>query len=410
MPGFDAYDPAFVRDPYPTYARLRHEGPFSDESWGLTFFSRHRDVAGILRDRRFGRDIRHVLPLDRIDRRTYPEHLPSWYRMIRGSFIDLEPPEHTRIRSAVNRSFTKSRAEVKRESITALATDLFERAATPGHFDAVAEYAAPIPVAVIADLMGIPGERQRDLLAWSHAIVRVFDLNVTPDEERAAERAVEEFSGYLRTLVAERRKAPGTDLISELVTTAGLPDDDLVATCILILNAGHEATVHAIGNGILALARHPEVFAALRADPDLLPTATDELLRWDPPLQMFERWVLEDLEWEGVRLRTGDKVGLLFGAANHDPTVFPDPERIDPGRTDNPHLAFGLGTHFCLGAPLARVEIEEALGVLVRRVDTLVPALDEPPRTPSLVFRGVDELPVRVTANPAPPAPPPGVS
>lgn len=395
MPGFDAYDPAFVRNPYPVYARLRDEGPYFDDSWGLTFFSTHRDVTGILRDRRFGRDIRHVLPLDHVDQRTYPEHLPAWCRMIRGSFIDLEPPEHTRIRAAVNRSFTKRRAEVKRETITTLATGLFDRAALGGAFDAIADYAAPIPVAVIADLMGVPRDRQPDLLAWSHAIVRVFDLNVTPTEEQAAEQAVEEFSGYLRSLVTARRANPGEDLISELVADNDMPDEDLIATCILILNAGHEATVHAIGNAILALARHPEVFARLRREPNLLPTATEELLRWDPPLQMFERWVLENLEWNGVALRTGDKVGLLFGSANHDPAAFTEPETLDPGRTENPHVSFGLGTHFCLGAPLARVELEEALGVLVRRVDSVESIDAEPPRTASLVFRGVDQLRVR---------------
>lgn len=397
MPGFDAYHPDFVRDPYPTYARLREEGPFYDDTWGLTFFSRHRDVTAILRDRRFGRDIRHVLPLDQVDRRTYPEHLPNWYRMVRGSFIDLEPPEHTRIRSAFNRSFTKSRAEIKRESIAALADDLLDRVADRTRFDAVADFAAPIPVAVIAELMGIPVDRREDLLSWSHAIVKVFDLNVTPDEEQHAEHAVVEFGAYLRELITLRRADPGTDLISELTTNAGLPEDDLVATCILILNAGHEATVHAIGNGILALSRHPEVFARLRSDPGLLPTAVDELLRWDPPLQMFERWVLEDLEYQGVPLKAGDKVGLLFGAANRDPSAFPDPDRLDPGRADNPHVSFGLGTHFCMGAPLARVELEEAFGALARWITSISPPVAEPPRTPSLVFRGVDRLPIEVT-------------
>ncbi len=397
MSGFDAYDPEFVRNPYPTYARLRTAGPWFDDHWGLTFFARHRDVTGILRDKRFGRDVRHVLPLDQVDRRTYPEHLPNWYRMVRGSFIDLEPPEHTRIRSAVNRAFTKSRAEVKRESITALATGLLERIGDRTEFDIVAEYAAPIPVAVIAEMMGVPRDRTPELLAWSHAIVRVFDLNVTPEEEQRAEAAVIGFGDYLRSLIADRRRNPGQDLISELVATSGLPDDDLVATCILILNAGHEATVHAIGNAVLALARHPAVFAALRADPSLLPTATDELLRWDAPLQMFERWVLADVEWAGVTLKPGDKVGLLFGSANHDPEVFADPERIDPARVDNPHVSFGLGTHFCLGAPLARVEIEEALGALVGWAESLEPTETEPRRTPSLVFRGVDHLGVRVS-------------
>ena len=397
MPGFDAYDPEFVRNPYPTYARLRGNGPWFDDEWRLTFFARHRDVTGILRDKRFGRDVRHVLPLDKVDRRTYPEHIPNWYRMVRGSFIDLEPPEHTRIRSAVSRAFTKSRAEIKREPITTLATGLLQGLGDRTEFDVVSEFAAPIPVAVVAEMMGVPRERTPDLLAWSHAIVRVFDLNVTPEEEQRAEAAVVEFGDYLRGLIAARRSNPGTDLISEMVATSGLPDDDLVATCILVLNAGHEATVHAIGNAVLALARHPEVFAALRADRALLPTATEELLRWDPPLQMFERWVLADLEWDGVHLAPGDKVGLLFGAANHDPDVFLDPERLDPARAENPHVSFGLGTHFCLGAPLARVEVEEALGAVVEWASSLRLVEPEPPRTPSLVFRGVNRLAVGVT-------------
>jgi unspecific monooxygenase len=335
-----------------------------------------------------------VLPLDQVDRRTYPEHLPGWSRMVRGSFIDLEPPEHTRIRSAVSRAFTKSRAEVKRDSITSLATDLLAGLGDRTEFDAVAEYAATIPVAVIADMMGVPRERKPELLAWSHAIVRVFDLIVTSEEEQRAERAVAEFGGYLRDLITARRHSPGTDLISELVATSGLPDDDLVATCILILNAGHEATVHAIGNGILALARHPGVFAALRSDRNLLPTATDELLRWDAPLQMFERWVLADVDWDGVGLHQGDKVGLLFGAANHDPAVFTRPEEIDPARTENPMCRSGSAPISASGPwPGSRSKRRSSAGGLGQRARTTTA---EPPRTPSLVFRGVDRLEVQV--------------
>lgn len=389
--GFDAYDPAFLADPYPVYARLRTQPPVFDESWGLTFFARHKDVTGLLRDKRFGRDIRQVLPLDAVDPRTYPTHLEHWYRLIRGSFIDLEPPEHSRIRGAVNRSFTRSRAEAHRSSIREQANRLLDAAGDT--FDAITAFAAPIPVAVIARLMGIPDGDQQALLDWSHAIVRVFDLNVTPDEEIAAEAAVTAFADYLRGVIRSRVEAPGDDLLSEMVTADdALPEDDLIATAILILNAGHEATVHAIGNGILALARNPEALAALHERPELAPTAAEELLRFDPPLQMFERWVLEDVEWSGIPLRTGDKVGLLFGAANHDPEVFQDPEDLDLTREENPHVSFGLGTHFCLGAPLARIELEEAFGALARRTRSIALESVEPPRTPSLVFRGVDEL------------------
>ncbi|MDX1692016.1 MAG: cytochrome P450 [Acidimicrobiia bacterium] len=402
---FDAYDPAFVRDPYPTYRRLLAETPvFHDDTWGLTFFARHSDVTSILRDRRFGRDIRHVVPVDEIDPRTYPRHLPNWYRMVRGSFIDLEPPEHTRIRSHVSRSFTKRRVEEMRADVEAAVTRAFDALADGEEVDLVADLATPVPITVIAEMMGVPASDHQMLLDWSHAIVRVFDLNVTPDEEAAAEQATIEFSDHLRGLVAQRRADPGDDLISHLVHEDDpLDEDDLVATCILVLNAGHEATVHAIGNGMLALARNPGALDALRADPEIAETAVEELLRYDPPLHMFERWVLEDLEWDGVQLKTGDKLGLLFGAANHDPEVFDEPDTLDLTRDPNPHIAFGMGIHLCVGAPLARLELEAVFATLARRYRSIDLVGDEPPRTPSLVFRGPDSLPARlVPAGPAP--------
>jgi cytochrome P450 len=394
---FDAYDPGFVRDPYPTYARLRESEPHFDPSWGLTFFARHDDVTGMLRHRAFGRDIRQVLPLEDVDPRTYPTHLPNWYRFIRGSFIDLEPPDHTRIRSAVNRSFTRRRAEIHRSDIRRIAEGLLD--GVDERLEVIEGFATPIPISVVAGLMGVPVSDHRRLLDWSHAIVRVFDLAATLDEQRRAEEATSEFAEYLRDLIRRRRADPGDDLVSELAHADDpLPDDDLVASCILILNAGHEATVHGIGNAVLALARHPDAFDRLAADPGLAATAADELLRYDAPLQMFERWVLEDIEWHGVSLRVGDKVGLLFGAANRDPDVFEDPDRIELARAPNPHVSFGLGTHFCLGAPLARVEIEEALAALGRRFRSIAPVDEDPPRLPSLVFRGVQRLDVAVSA------------
>jgi cytochrome P450 len=388
---FDAYDPAFVADPYPTYARLREAGPFFDDHWRVTFFARHADVTTMLRDKRFGRDIRHVLPPDQVDHRSYPVHLTNWYRFIRGSFIDLEPPEHTRIRAAVKQPFVRSRAEARRGEIERLADRLLDEVIDRGRMEVIADFATPIPIAVVAHLMGIPDTDHRLLLDWSHAIVRVFDINVTTAEEQAAETAVAEFADYIRAIVHDRRRRPGEDLISELAT-APLSDDDLVATCILVLNAGHEATVHGVGNGVLALARNPDQFALLR-DGSPADAAAEELLRYDTPLQMFERWVLEDLEWARVRLAAGDKVGLLYGSANHDPDVFASPEALAIDREPNPHVSFGLGTHFCLGAPLARVELEVAFATLAKRLQALR-LVAEPPRQPSLVFRGVTTLEV----------------
>lgn len=388
---FDAYDPSFTRDPYPTLARLRDAGPSHDDAWGLTFFGRHRDVTGILRHRAFGRDIRHLVPDTDVDHRTYPRHLPTWYRMIRGSFIDLEPPEHTRIRGSVSRAFTRRRAETRRSAVRRIAERLLE--GVDDSFDVIADYATPIPITVIADLMGVPASDHHRLLDWSHAIVRVFDVSVTRSEEQAAEEAVSEFAEYLRSLITLRRREPADDLISELVGADDpLDDDDLISSCILILNASHEATVHAIGNAVLALARDPGAYQSLARDPDLGSSAVDELLRYDAPLQMFERWVLEPIEWGGHRFAVGDKVGLLFGAANRDPEVFEQPNDLIIDRSPNPHVSLGLGTHFCLGAPLARIEMEEAIGALVRRFRRIHSNVEEPPRHPSLVFRGVTRL------------------
>lgn len=400
---FDAYDPAFVADPYPTYARLRAESPvFFDPTWDLTFFARHADVAGILKDRRFGRDVRHALSPDEVDpevfRRIYPPQYPNWTRYIRDSFIDLEPPRHTRIRRLVQFAFTPRASQSYRPRMEETAHAALDRLLESGSMEAIAGYATPIPLTMIAELLGVPAADQPRLVAWSHAIVRVFDQACTPQEGEAAERAVVEFAGYVRDLIADRRARPGDDLVTALVEARvegdRLSEDELVATCILTLNAGHEATVHAVGNGLLALARHPGEYRRLRTEPGLIWTAVDELLRYDAPLQMFERWVLEDLEWGGRPLRKGTKVGLLFGSANRDGERFARPDTLDLGREDNPHVSFGAGIHFCVGAPLATVELEVAFSAWASRVEEFGIDAEDIDRTPSLVFRGARRLPV----------------
>jgi cytochrome P450 len=400
---FEPYEAAFQRDPYPVYDELRPLTPFFHDGWGLTFFGRHADVDGLLRDRRLGRDIRHVMrPPGELERRLYPPHLPTWTRYIRGGFIDLEPPEHTRLRALTAKAFTRRHVERLREPVRRQAEQLLAEALDRGAMDVIADFAAPIPLTTIANLLAIPETDRAQLLAWSHAIVRQFEPDATPEEGAAAERAIVEFVGFMRAIVEQRRREPGEDFVSSLVTVevdgAGLSDDDVIATSILTLNAGHEATVHAIGNGVLALLRNPEELRRLREDPSLLATAVDELLRYDAPLQMFERWVLEDMEWHGHPLTKGSKVGLLFGSANRDPDRFAQPDRLDLGRRENPHISFGAGIHYCAGTPLAWMEMEEAFGALARRVGTIEPALDEPPRIVSLVFRGLTELPVRLSA------------
>jgi unspecific monooxygenase len=403
---FDAYAPDFISDPYPTYARLRRESPvFFDPTWDLTFFARHGDVAGILRDRRFGRDVRSAVSPDDVDqdvyRRVYPPQLPNWTRYIRGSFIDLEPPRHTRIRRLVQSAFTKRASESYRPRMQQTADRMIEGALQRGSMEAIGDYATPIPLAMIAELLGIPPSDQPQLVTWSHAIVRVFDQGCSTEEALTAERAVTEFVAYMGELVEKARRRPREDLVSALLQAEyegdHLSEEELVATAILTLNAGHEATVQAIGNGLVALAGHSDQFARLRETPGLIGAAVEELLRYDSPLQMFERWVLEDVVWGDTALRRGTKVGLLFGSANHDEAVFDQPQRLDLARHPNQHVSFGAGIHLCVGAPLARVELDVAFSTFASRISEFDVDSDMLSRTPSLVFRGVQELPLRLT-------------
>lgn len=405
---FDAYAPDFLADPYPTYRRLRHESPvFHDGVWELTFFARHREVSEILKDReRFGRDFRHRLRPDQVDpdlyRRIYPPQWPTWTRYIRESFIDLEPPRHTRLRRLVSKAFTRRSSEAFRSRLEAATDRILDQTLGRGEIEAISEVATPIPVAMIAELMGIPGEDHPRLLGWSHAIVKVFDQAVTPEQGAAAEEAIKDFVAYLESTLAERRRRRGDDLISAMLEVEEqgdtLSDEEIVGTAILTLNAGHEATVHAIGNALLALSRRPEAYALLRAGEAPIGLAVDELLRFDPPLQMFERWVLEDTVVGGRSLDKGTKVGLLFGSANRDPEVFgTDAEDLVLDRDPNPHVSFGGGLHYCVGAPLAKVELEAALGRFAARVATLE-LVEEPPRIRSFVFRGVEALRLRIAA------------
>ena len=404
---FDAYDRGFLADPYPTYGRIREESPvFFDESWGLTFIARHEDVTTVLKDRdRFGRDFRHRMGIDEVDqdiyKRIYPPQWPTWTEYIRESFIDLEPPRHTRLRRLVSKAFTRRSSEVFRPRLEQAADAILDAVVETGSMEVISEYATPIPLTMIAELMGIPSEDHSLLVDWSNVIVRVFDEGVTPAEGEAAEQATKDFVEYLEDVVAQRRARPGEDLVSAMldVDEAGdtLTDAEIVGTSILALNAGHEATVHAIGNSLLALARDPEAYHQLDSGEAEVSNAVDELLRFDSPLQMFERWVLEDTNIDGHPIARGTKVGLLLGSANHDDSVFEDSERLNLKRVPNPHVSFGAGVHYCVGAPLAKVELEVALGRFVNRIQG-IELKQISNRIESLVFRGVGRLELELTA------------
>ncbi|WP_433435749.1 cytochrome P450 [Nonomuraea sp. CA-141351] len=389
---FDPWDPDFVAHPYRVYDELRRESPVSYfEPTNQWLISRHADVNALLRDRRLGRSYLHVATHEEFGKPPEPEfHEPFW-RVIRAGMLDVEPPVHTRLRRLVSKAFTPRMVESLRPRVRAVAEGLVDAFVEKGGGDLIAEVAEPLPVTVIAEMLGIPEQDRHLLRPWSADICGMYELNPAPDAQHAAVRAASDFAGYLKTLAAERRRTPGDDLISALAQIDELTEDELVGTCVLLLNASHEATVNVTGNGWWALFRNPSELARLREDRSLLPTAVEELMRWDTPLQMFERWVLEDIEVHGVGIPRGAEVALLFGSANRDPAVFDEPDRLDVGRADNPHISFGAGIHFCLGAPLARIELMESFGALLARAGKLE-LRQEPAWKPGYIMRGLQSL------------------
>ncbi|MEZ0067871.1 cytochrome P450 [Streptacidiphilus sp. MAP12-20] len=398
---FDPWSPTFVAHPYDAYARLRAEAPVSwYEPSGQWLVSRYEDVNALLRDRRLGRTYLHRFTHEEFGRQAPPpEHEP--FHVLNGNgLLDLEAPDHTRIRRLVGKAFTPRMVESLRPTVRRLAEELAGALVADGGGDLVAAVAEPLPVAVIAEMLGVP-EADRGLLRpWSADITGMFELNPTEETARRAVRASVEFSDYLRALIAERRAKPGDDLVSALIAVldAGdrLSEQEMISTCVLLLNAGHEATVNTTASGWWALFRNPAELDRLRAAPEaLMPTAVEELLRYDTPLQMFERWVLDDIEVGGQLIPRGSEIALLFGSANRDPDRFADPDRLDLGRPDNPHITFGAGIHFCLGAPLARLELAESFGALLRLAPGLTLAA-EPRWKPGYVIRGLESLDVTV--------------
>lgn len=382
--------------PYDVYADLRRAAPVSFfEPTGQWLISRHADVNALLRDRRLGRSYLHVATHEEFGRQAEPEFQEPFWRVVRAGMLDVEPPVHTRLRRLVSKAFTPRMVESLRPRVRAIAGGLIDTFVEKGGGDLIAEVAEPLPVTVIAEMLGIPEADRHLLRPWSADICGMYELNPSPEAQHTAVRAADEFAGYLKDLARERAARPGDDLISALAAIDELTEDELIGTCVLLLNAGHEATVNVTGNGWWSLFRNPAELVRLREDRGLLPTAIEELMRWDTPLQMFERWVLEDIEVGGVEIPRGVEVALLFGSANRDPEVFDDPDRLDVGRADNPHISFGAGIHFCLGAPLARIELLESFGALLDRAPKLE-LVREPVWKPGYVIRGLESLDLAV--------------
>ncbi|WP_329118841.1 cytochrome P450 [Streptomyces sp. NBC_01353] len=396
---FEPWSPDFVADPYPAYAQLRATG--RAHWYGPTrqwLIPHYEDVSALLRDRRLGRTYTHRFTHEEFGRTPPPAAHEPFHTLNDHGLLDLEAADHTRIRRLVSKAFTPRTVENLAPTVRRLAAELVDGLVERGGGDLLVDVAEPLPVAVIAEMLGIPAEDEERgrLRPWSADICGMFELNPSEETARRAVQASLEFSAYLRELIERRRKDPGEDLISSLIAVEELTEQEMISTCVLLLNAGHEATVNTTVNGWWTLLRHPEQLAALRRDPDgMLSTAVEELLRYDTPLQMFERWVLDDIEVGDVLIPRGSEVALLFGSANRDPSRFTSPDVLDLSRAENPHITFGAGIHYCLGAPLARLELTALFGELIRRAPALR-LTSEPRWNPGYVIRSVNELLVEV--------------
>ena len=393
----DFYDHAFIADPYPTLGRLREAAPvFRNERTGHWMLTRFADVNETLRDRRLGRVYHHRYTAAEFGQ---PEPDPRWaafHQHERWSLLSLEPPDHTRIRRLVSKVFTPRSVAVLEPAVGALSRELVEECREMGAFDLLADYAQPFSVAVICSVLGMPRGDARQLLDWSHAIVKMYELRSSDETRARADRAAGELVDYTKALIESKRRVPDGSLISNLVEVVDggdrLTDDEIVSTAVVLLEAGHEATVNTLGNGMRALLVHRRQWQRL-IDGEVDPaTAVEELLRYDSPLQMFDRWVLEPgVEIAGQPMAVGDRVAMLFGSAQRDPRRFDDPDRFDVGRGDPAHIGFGGGIHYCVGAPLARMELAIALSDLVQTLPNVEMAA-EPVHHPAFVIRGLTEL------------------
>jgi cytochrome P450 len=395
---FDPSDPEFLADPYPVLNRLREQAPlFYDAGRERWFVTRHEDVRSCLRDKRLGRNFRHVLEPAEIGLPPLDPRWQAFWDSERWSLLWLEPPDHTRLRKLVAAAFTPRSVEALREPAHALARELLEPLADAGEMELLYDYAQPYSIAVICRMLGVPLDRHRDLLDWSHRMVKMYEFEVPLEAAYAANEAAAEFQEYVHELIGERRANPLDDMVTALVHArvdgGRLSDDEIVSTVIVLLNAGHEASVNTLGNGMLAFARHPDQWRRVVDGSVPAAAAGEELIRFDPPLQLFERWVLtDDFSVGGVPIPRGAKVALLFGAANRDPRVFERPDAFDVARENAvQHIGFGGGIHVCIGAPLARIE----LGASLEALRTSWPdfqLVEEPRRTGAFVIWGLEGL------------------
>ncbi len=391
----DFNDAEFIENPYPQLAKLREAGkPVWHEESNLFLAANYADANAVLRNRSLGR----------IFKPREPESAWGEFNWLHSdSLLDSEPPKHTRLRSLLVKAFNKNKIDSLRPDVERLTAQLLngieQKLADTGEFDVIADFAEPLPVKVIAALLGFPDEDEHLLRPWSQAIVKMYEINPSEQTQADAQRASHEFAEYVRGLMEERKRNPGTDLISDLAAVEEdgqkLNAQELIATCVLLLNAGHEASVNGFGNGFVAMLKRPEQHAQLVADPfGLASSAVDEFVRFDAPLHLFERTATADVEIGGVLVKEGQKIAALLGSANRDETVFDRADQMDITRDPNPHIGFGAGIHFCIGAPLARMEMGTSLPALIAKYPKLELAA-EPVRRPGFVLRGYDSVPLK---------------
>ena len=394
---FTPSDPAFIADPYSVLNEIREAVPgFRNPATGQWTITRFADVHETLRDRRLGRAYTHRYSHAEVGRPEPDQRWASFHQHEEWSLLCLEPPDHTRIRRLVAKVFTPRAVAALRPQVQSFADELLDQCADLGSFELLRDYAQPYSVAVICSMLGVPRSDTQLLLDWSHAIVKMYELTTTDEVRARANTAAAEYIAYTKALIAEKRSSPDGLLVSELVRVEDegdvLTEDEIVSTTMVLLEAGHEATVNTLGNGVRALMLHRDQWKRLTSGEVPAKVAIEELLRWDSPLQLFERWVLEDgVEIAGQPLQVGEEVAMLFGSAQRDPRRFADPDRFDVGRGDTAHIGFGGGIHFCVGAPLARQELEVSLEGLVRRFPELTLA-QEPAYQPNFVIRGLQAL------------------
>ncbi|MCV9997447.1 cytochrome P450 [Pararhizobium sp. YC-54] len=393
----DVRNPAFYKNPLASYAALHAQCPsFFWEEPQQWYFAGYDQVNSLLRDRRFGRQILHVATREELGLPEPKPHLADFDRLEAYSLLELEPPAHTRLRTLVNRAFVSRQIEQLKPEIAALSHSLIDGFEKDGEVELLKTYAEIVPVTVIARMLGVPVEMAPKLLDWSHRMVKMYVFNPTLETEHDANRASAEFADYLKGIIDWKRKNPADDLLTHMITTEKdgerLSDDELISTAVLLLNAGHEATVHQLGNAVRTLLETGTSARDVFSSDAATERTIEECMRYAAPLHIFQRYALSDIELEdGISLKKGDKIGLLLGAANVDPKKFSDPLTFRPERNEGAHVSFGAGLHFCIGAPLARLELKLSLPILFERLPDLR-LKSEPQVKDSYHFHGLERL------------------